>query len=56
MVKQAFKPFVFGHSPHVNDNTVMGEYLVPTQIKDSEAMLVLAGDIKELKIIILLHF
>lgn len=45
MVKQAFKPFVFGHSPHVNDNTVMGEYLVPTQIKDSEAMLVLAGAI-----------
>ena len=45
MVKQAFKPFVFGHSPHVNDNTVMGEYLVPTQIKDSEAMLVLAGSI-----------
>ena len=45
MVKQAFKPFVFGHSPHSNDNTVMGEYLVPTQIKDSEAMLVLAGSI-----------
>lgn len=45
MVKQAFKPFVFGHSPHTNDNTVMGEYLVPTQIKDSEAMLVLAGSI-----------
>ena len=45
MVKQAFKPFVFGHSPHINDNTVMGEYLVPTQIKDSEAMLVLAGAI-----------
>ena len=45
MVKQAFKPFVFGHSPHPADNTVMGEYLVPTQIKDSEAMLVLAGAI-----------
>ena len=45
MVIQAFKPFVFGHSPHVSTNTVMGEYLIPTQIKDSEAMLVLAGAI-----------
>lgn len=47
MVKQAFKPFLYGHSPHFEANTDMGEYLVPTQLKDSEAMIVLYGAIMQ---------
>lgn len=46
-VKQAFKPFLYGHSPHFESNTDMGDYLVPTQLKDSEAMIVLYGAIMQ---------
>lgn len=45
---QPFKPFMFGHV-HKNGDTAEGimEELVPMQIKDSEAMLYLAGAIMQ---------